>query len=292
MKKYFKFPLVLGTVALVSGALLATTYNLTKDKIEQGKIDRQTSAVNDLFETIDSKELVEVPQEFASKGVKTIVKVKSNNKEYNCYTIDFKDGLGGESGTIIISLDSEAKVHGVKFISTGDSYMAKYNDETYLATVAKNNKFDIISGASVTGGDLNDILKIAVDCFKGNTAEPDPIQELFTNGITSKEELSKSQNIDSKINKIYKVVSGGSNYYVFDTIFEDAFYDIELDELNVLIVLDETGGLVNTKIVAGDSYSKKYNGKNDYDSVSGASYTKESMKDILNIVKASLEEVK
>ena len=70
MKKYIKLPLVLGSVALVSGALLAGTYNLTKERIEQGAIDRQTSAINDLFDKIDNKELIEVPEAFVSKGGK------------------------------------------------------------------------------------------------------------------------------------------------------------------------------------------------------------------------------
>ena len=59
MNKYVKYPLVLGLVALISGALLSGTYHLTKEKIEQGRIDRQTSAINDMFATITRKELIE-----------------------------------------------------------------------------------------------------------------------------------------------------------------------------------------------------------------------------------------
>lgn len=288
MKKYIKLPLVLGIVALVSGTLLATTYNLTKDTIEAGKIDRQTSAINDLFTNIESKELVEVPEAFKQKGIETIVKVKSNKKEYHCYTINFKDSLGGDASSIIIALDSDAKIYGVKFVSTGDSYMSKYNNDTYLANVVKNNQFDLISGASVSGNDLKDVLKLAIDCFKGNTTTSDPIQEMFTTEITSKEELSLPTTSDSKINKIYKVVSG-SNYYVFDMTFDDNF---DRTTINVLLALDEDENLINTKIVEGDTWSKYYNEVTDYDSVSGASFTKENMKEILEIAKNTLKEVK
>ena len=55
MNKYVKFPLVLGLVALVSGALLSGTYALTKDRIEQGRAERQTGALSDLFDKIDKK---------------------------------------------------------------------------------------------------------------------------------------------------------------------------------------------------------------------------------------------
>ena len=94
MKRYVRFPLVLGVVALVSGALLSGTYHLTKEKIEQGKLARQTGAIGDLFSVIDSQEIVEVKDDFKSQGVESIVKVVSNGKEYNCYTISFNDGKG------------------------------------------------------------------------------------------------------------------------------------------------------------------------------------------------------
>ena len=167
MKRYIRFPLVLGVVALVSGALLSGTYNLTKDKIEQGKIDRQTGAIGDLFPTIDSKEIIEVASEFKEQGVESIVKVVSKGKEYRCYTISFKDSVGGDQSTVIIALDSRAKVYGVKFVTIGDKYLAQYNNEQYIAKVVENNKFDAISEATMTGNDLSDVLKLAVSCFQG-----------------------------------------------------------------------------------------------------------------------------
>ena len=212
MNKYVKFPLVLGTAALLSGALLATTYQLTKEKIEQGAIDRQGGAINDLFETIDKKEVLEVPSDYASRGVTSIVKVTSDGKDYNCYTINFKDSVGGDEGSVIIVLDSSAKVYGVKFVTTGDSYMAKYNDETYLASVVNNDKFDAIGGATLTGNDLNNVIKIAKDCMSGKQMEP--IDELFDGNITTKTTVNKPTNADSKINSIQKVNSLNIIYFV------------------------------------------------------------------------------
>lgn len=286
MNKYVKYPLVLGLVALVSGSLLAGTYELTKDKIEQGKIDRQTSAINDLFTKIDNKELVEVPTDFATKGINTIVKVTSSGQIYNCYTITMKDSVGGDEFSLIIALDKNAKVYGVKIIS-GDSYLSKYNSSEYFATVVKNNKFDAISGATLTGGDLNEALKLAVDCFKGNTAG-DPIEEMFT-AMTSKTEITLPSTIDEKIKKAYKIVNDNKTYYLFDTSFKDTIHE---DNLNVLYGLNEDGSLYKVKVVEGDSWAKKYENSTTLDVISGATYSHQDLNDVLDIVKACLEEVK
>jgi len=269
-------------VALVSGTLLAATYQLTKEKIEQGVIDRQTSAINDLFNTIEHKELIEVPSEFATKGVQTIVKVESEGKEYNCYTISFKDGVGGDEGVIIIALDSDAKVYGVKFVTTGDSYMAKYNDDTYLASVVNNDKFDAIGGATVTAGDLNKVLSLAKECFGGKIVEP--IDELFENSISSKENIEKPTGIDESVNSIQRVTSNNTTYYVYDVTFKDTFGG---DITNVLYALNENGSLFRIKIVEGDGYSSAFNMMEDLDSISNATaiYTGEDIIEYYNLVK-------
>lgn len=282
MKKYVKFPLVLGIVALVSGALLAGTYNLTKDKIEQGKIDRQTSAINDLFTSIDSKEVVEVPSEFKSQGVDSIVKVKSKGKEYNCYTITFKDSVGGDQSTVIIALDSKAKVYGVKFLTIGDSYLSKYNNKEYFAKVVKNNKFDAISDATMTGNDLNKVLKIAVNCFKGKVV--DPMDELFNNSISNKEEIVKPSSSGTEINKIYKVNTGETSYYVFDISYNDEIA-YETNMLNLLYALNEDGSFYKLKVVDGDGYADKYDMATSFDAISHATVTANNLEQVYtNIV--------
>lgn len=285
MNKYIKYPLVLGLVALISGSLLAGTYHLTKDKIAQAKFERQTSAINDLFEKIDKKELVEVPDVFKQKGVDTIVKVTSNNKVYNCYTINSKDGAGGDEFSVIIALDSNAKVFGVKILS-GDNYISKYNNESYLASVVKNNKFDSIVGATITAGDLNEALELAIDCYKGNVV--DPIEEMFTS-ITSKTEMTLPNTIDTRIKKVYTIISDNKTYYVFDTIFNDTHHQ---DKLNVLYGLNEDGSLYKVKVVEGDSWAKKYDGSTNLDVIAKATESNADLKNFLVIVQESLGEVK
>lgn len=279
MNKYVKFPLVLGLVALVSGALLSGTYQLTKDKIEAGKAERQTGALNDLFSKIDSNEVLEVPADFVSKGVKSIVKVISNGQEYKCFTITFKDSVGGDEGTIIIALDKNAKVYGVKFVSAGDSYMSKYNNDEYLAKVVDNNKFDAISGATFTSNDLNAVLKIAVDCFKGESLEP--IDELFDGKISSKEEVTLPTGTISQIKKIYKVTSENKNYYAFEVSFKDSF---DMTRINAIYSLNEDGTFYKLKIVDGDGYSKNYDLSTDLSLVIGATYSGEDLSSMLTKV--------
>ena len=279
MNKYIKFPLVLGSVALASGTLLATTYQLTKDAIAQGIIDRQTSAINDLFETIDSKELLEIPTDFASKGVNSIVKVKSEGKDYYCYTIEFKDSVGGDKGSVIVALTSDAKVYGVKFVSTGDAYMAKYNDETYLASVVTNDGFDAISGASLTGNDLNMVLKIAKDCLLGNAKTP--LDELFDGNVLSKTDVNKPNGASNKINSIQKVVSNNKNYYVYDVSYNDAYGDA----IHILYALNSDGSFYRVKVISGDAYALKFDLTYDLDTVSKASASREEIRTHYNMVK-------
>ena len=202
MNKYIKFPLVLGTVALISGALLATTYQLTKEKIEQGVIDRQTNVITDLFEKIDSKTLLDVDENFSQKGVSSIIEVVSDGNVYKCYTINYKDGADGENISVIIALDSDAKVYGVKFINV-DSYVSDYyNNEEYLASVVENDNFDVITDATKTANDLNKALKIAKECFAGKIVEP--IDELFGGTISSKEDIALPVGVHESINSIRK----------------------------------------------------------------------------------------
>lgn len=286
MNKYVKYPLVLGIVAIVSGALLSGTYHLTKEKIEAGKIDRQTSAINDLFTTITKKELIEVPVEFAQKGIQTIVEVQSDSKTYKCYTISYKDSADGDQVTVIIALNEQGKVHGVKFVNVDSYIKSNYNNEEYLATVVKNDKFDAISNATVTANDLNEALKLAKDCFNGGVA--DPVDEMFTS-VSDKQEITLPNDADEIINKIYKVTSNGNTYYVFDTTFKDS---IHKDTLNILYALNNDGTLYKIKVVEGDYWSKQYDGSQTLDSVSQATYSGNDLNNKLLIVQACLEEVK
>ena len=82
MNKFVKYPLVLGVIALISAGLLSGTYHLTKDRIELSRIERQTSAINDMFKTIDSRTLLDVPAEFAAEGIESIIEVESKGKKY------------------------------------------------------------------------------------------------------------------------------------------------------------------------------------------------------------------
>ncbi len=289
MKRYVRFPLVLGVVALVSGALLSGTYHLTKEKIEQGKLDRQTGAIGDLFSSIDSQEIVEVKEDFKSKGVESIVKVVSDGKEYNCYTISFNDGKGGDKSTVIIALDSENKIHGLKFITIGDQWTAPYADKDYIAKVVKENKIDTIVEATITGKDLQKVLQIAIDCSQGKVR--DPLSELFNDKLDTKEEITKPDTSATQIKKIYKVSSEQKSYYVFDVTFVDKM-EYERNSINLLFALNEDGTFYRMKIVDGDSYANSYDMADDFDAINDATITANNLEtvftDIIQPVYAEL----
>lgn len=285
MNKYIKYPLVLGTVALVSGSLLAGTHALTKDRIEKARADRQTGALGDLFEKIDSKEILEVPQDFATQGITSIVKVTSDGEIYNCYTIEMKDSVGGDAISLIIALDKNAKVYGVKILS-GDTYLSKYNNSEYIATVVKNNSFDIVSGATFTGNDLNSALKLAIDCFKGKST--DPYEQIFES-MTNKTEITLPQGTHSRIKKAYLITNNNVNYYAFEVKYKDSF---DMGNISAIYAMNEDGTLYQLKILDGDGYSKNYDGTSDLSLVTGSTFTYNDLTSVLQLVQDCLEEVK
>ena len=151
--------------------------------------------------------------------------------------------------------------------------MAKYNDDTYIATVVEKNKFDSISGATLSDNDLNEALKIARDCFSGNTVELTPMEELFPN-MTSNEVLEKPSGTHARILNINKVVSDSNNYYVFEISFKDSF---DMTRVTLLYALNEDGSFYKLKVIDGDAYVKKYDFATDLDTLTGATYTGEDL---------------
>ena len=98
MKKFIKFPLVLGLVALCSGVLLSGVYNLTETTIRENKVERQTSALKDLFSSISDSEELTLSEEDIAAGITTAIKVVSESTTYYTYQISFLDDYDKKIG--------------------------------------------------------------------------------------------------------------------------------------------------------------------------------------------------
>lgn len=153
--RMFKYPLVLGVVALVAGLLLALVYNITAPIIEKNKNIRENAAIVEIFgesakienisDTIEDKDL--------SKGVNNAYIVKSSGKTYYVYKITIKDGVGSDNSSAILAL-SNGKVYTLKLTSVGDDYAKKYNGDSYVDGIKNKGSLedgDVVSGATATG---------------------------------------------------------------------------------------------------------------------------------------------
>jgi hypothetical protein len=168
MKKAIKFPLVLGIVALCSGLLLSGTYNLTKNTIIEHKVERQTSALKNLFSKISDSDELTLNDEDTEKGITSAIKVISENKTYYTYQITFADLQGGEETSFILVLDSNGAIYKLEFVTLGDNYASKYNNDNFknsIVGVTSIGKDLIVTGATNTGTPMFEAINQAFDNY-------------------------------------------------------------------------------------------------------------------------------
>lgn len=164
--KMFRYPLILGTVALIAGLLLALVYNVTAPIIEKNTNKRENAVIIDIFgenakienisDTIEEKDL--------NKGVNNAYIVKSSGKTYYVYKISIKDGVGSDDSSAILALDN-GKVYTLKLTSVGDDYAKKYNSDSYLNGIKNKGSLsdnDVVSGSTLTGNYVVESVNAAI----------------------------------------------------------------------------------------------------------------------------------
>ena len=168
MKKFIKFPLVLGLVALCSGALLSGVYNLTETTIRENKVERQTSALKGLFSSISDSEELTLSEEDIAAGITTAIKVVSEGKNYYTYQITFLDNYDAGESSFILVIDSNGKVSDLKFVSTIDNYAKKYANEDFKKSIIGMKKVGedlIVTNATCTGEPMLIAVNQALDNY-------------------------------------------------------------------------------------------------------------------------------
>ena len=168
MKRFIKFPLVLGIVALCSGSLLAGVYHLTEDTIRENRIERQTSALKNLFSSISDSKEIALNEEDDNAGITTAIKITSNGKEYYTYQITFTDDYDAGESSFILVVDSDGKVSDIEFVSLIDNYAKKYDTEEFKESVIGMTKVGqdlIITGSTYTGEPLLKSINQALDNY-------------------------------------------------------------------------------------------------------------------------------
>lgn len=165
--KMLKYPLILGTIALVAGLILALVYNVTSPIIEKNKNKRENAVVVEMFGDDVKIEDISLTLEDDEKdiGITSVVKARDEGKLYYVYKVTFKDAFDGDESSYVLAIDNNGKIFKFKFTSTGDSYAGNYNSTSYInGLIGKNTltENDTISGATKTGSSIIESINAAI----------------------------------------------------------------------------------------------------------------------------------
>lgn len=166
--RMIKYPLILGTIALVAGLLLALVYNITAPVIEKNKNKRENAVVVEMFG--ENAKITDISDSLESKdrdsGITSVLKVDSKGSKYYVYKITIKDSFDGDESSFVVAIDSLGKISKLKFTSTGDSYASKYASDSYITNIVGKNELsgsDVVSGATKTGDSIVSSINAALN---------------------------------------------------------------------------------------------------------------------------------
>ena len=156
-KKMIKYPLILGTIALVAGLLLAFVYNVTAPIIEENKVKRENEIIIKMFG--EDAKIEDVSSTLTNtekkEGIYSVLKVTDNGKKYYVYKVTFADSYDGDESSYVLTLTNTGKIYDLTFTSYGDSYASGYASEDYSEDVKGkgllNINVDKVAGATATG---------------------------------------------------------------------------------------------------------------------------------------------
>lgn len=165
--KMVKYPLILGTIALVAGLLLALVYNVTAPVIEANKVKRENAIVIEMFG--DDAKIEDISdtlkKEEKDLGIYSALKVKDGSKNYYVYKITTLDKHDQGVNSFVLAVDSYAKIYKVRFVEVADDWGKKYANDSYINGIIGDNQLsdsDIKSGATKTGQPIIESINAAL----------------------------------------------------------------------------------------------------------------------------------
>lgn len=164
--KLFRYPLILGIIAVVAGLLLAIVYNVTSPIIEKNANKRENAVILEVFgEDAEIENIsTSLNSEELDSGVNNVYEVVSEGKTYYVYKVTIKDGVGSDDSSAIVALQN-GKIYTLKFTSTGDSYANLYNSNNYINGIKGKSELtssDLVTGASATGEYVVEAINAAI----------------------------------------------------------------------------------------------------------------------------------
>ena len=123
--KYFKISAILGSIALICAALIASVNLLTSKKIEQNAIIKELEACQAIYEDYDADKSIEleIPEIKDKKKAHIAKKVEAKDASGNTLGILYTVKGGNAYGNIslIVAITNET-VYQVEFLENGQSF--------------------------------------------------------------------------------------------------------------------------------------------------------------------------
>lgn len=164
--RMFRYPFILGVVALIAGLLLALVYNITKPIIEDNAIKRENQAIINIFGKNAKIESITntIESTDSSKGVKKAFIVQSSGKIYYVYNLYIEDGFHDTDSSAILVLEN-GKINTLKFTTIGDDYAGDYATDDYMDSIRNKDNLadvDVVTDSTLTGVNVIESINAAI----------------------------------------------------------------------------------------------------------------------------------
>lgn len=196
MKKILKDSLILCLITLVSGILLGSVFEITKDGRAQQEVKTRQEAYKKVFEDADSFEEIEYDENAMKSYLKEngysdkvatideVVKANNSSKEMIGYviTVTDKEGYGGDI-TFTFGIQNNGTINGISFLVLNETagvgmkvgqnsfksqFEGKNVDSFKFVKSGKSaeNEIDAIGGATVSTKAVTDGVNAGILSFK------------------------------------------------------------------------------------------------------------------------------
>lgn len=165
--KIVKYPLILGTIALVAGLLLALVYNITAPIIEENKIKRENSIIIEIFgEDAKVEDISNTLTNLeTSKGIYSVLKVTDSGNKYYVYKVNTEDNYDKGVNSYVVAIDNSGFIYKFKMVSYADNFGEYYASDDYADSVKGKNTLtedDIVSRATKSGEPIVESINVAI----------------------------------------------------------------------------------------------------------------------------------
>ncbi len=195
MNKIIKNTILLFAITLVSGVLLGTVYEVTKEPRAKQEDIAKTKAYKKVFKDAHSFDEYEYDKDAVADAlneggyddktavIDDIVEAKSKDGDSLGYviTVTDKDGYGGDI-TFTLGINNEGNINGIAFLkleetagmgmkADEDSFKNQFTDKNVSDYNTESDSFasngiDAISGATITTKAVSNGVNAGVICFK------------------------------------------------------------------------------------------------------------------------------